>query len=697
MSLSSVDFQSQIASIMEVLANAAVAEICKVVDDGYAVVQLEMSQSQKESDFLRRKIKLLELQVARYRAERMKCADASLHSRFQGVRLFNRHGRETLTGASVQNRGRLVKSSMTNRQRDSQTQSIDIDQDPQQEVVTTSRCESADPVLVEPELLIVKIEGALESDDQERPAEGRRDPTSPPGGLRDVRAVDAGCSQMEVSGSDVITVVVHQSETEIEGESTQNLLDTGVDTRAGGPNMDMPCDDDMVKKEEHNTLGSSLPLAWTELGCDVEHPYSCPNCSKVFFMEADLQRHLARHAREKAFVCQLCGKGFICQSQLDVHQNVHTGERPYSCLVCERKFSHPSNLRRHEKGQTYQNSSMLVKEESLEDTQDHNKDSTPTRLQSTAVERSEKHRSACETPLQRSGPSAEDKERPFSSTSMTEAVPGCSSSSPSSQNEANFPVKSKRLRGASALDQSGNPAVKSDVILIDSPHDVTPSSLWKRRDGEPTRWTRAMDPISMAYQHHVLPSQAQRSPDQLMYSGDVIRDLTAPSVPLSAATEERQLHQHQLLPPWFGFQEALQHPHQNPSTSVGQSQGPQSQAQPHPSRPPYSCPICGRQYLHLCQLTTHQRVHTGEKPFQCTQCGKQFGQFCSLKRHQRVHTGEKPYRCVQCGKQFSTSNNLKVHQSVHTGEKRFHCSQCGKNFSFLSNLIRHQAVHAAGK
>uniref|UniRef100_A0A8C7VCR9 C2H2-type domain-containing protein n=1 Tax=Oncorhynchus mykiss TaxID=8022 RepID=A0A8C7VCR9_ONCMY len=63
-------FHTQIASIMEVLANAAVAEICKVVDNDYAVFRLEISQSQKENRGLRRKLQLMDLKVARERAER---------------------------------------------------------------------------------------------------------------------------------------------------------------------------------------------------------------------------------------------------------------------------------------------------------------------------------------------------------------------------------------------------------------------------------------------------------------------------------------------------------------------------------------------------------------------------------------------------------------------------------------------------
>nr|XP_046164609.1 gastrula zinc finger protein 5-1-like [Oncorhynchus gorbuscha] len=63
-------FHTQIASIMEVLASAAVADVCKLVDDDYAVFRLEITQSQKENRTLRRKLQLLELKVARERTER---------------------------------------------------------------------------------------------------------------------------------------------------------------------------------------------------------------------------------------------------------------------------------------------------------------------------------------------------------------------------------------------------------------------------------------------------------------------------------------------------------------------------------------------------------------------------------------------------------------------------------------------------
>uniref|UniRef100_A0A674ANI2 Neurotrophin receptor-interacting factor homolog n=1 Tax=Salmo trutta TaxID=8032 RepID=A0A674ANI2_SALTR len=82
-------FHTQIASIMEVLANAAVAEICKVVDDDYAVFRLEITQSQKENKALRRKLQLQELKVARERAERI-MRERVLASRPSSVKILDR-------------------------------------------------------------------------------------------------------------------------------------------------------------------------------------------------------------------------------------------------------------------------------------------------------------------------------------------------------------------------------------------------------------------------------------------------------------------------------------------------------------------------------------------------------------------------------------------------------------------------------
>lgn len=471
-----MDFHSQIASIMEMLANAAVAEICKVVDDGYAVVHLEMSRSQKENEFLRRKIKLLELQVTRYRAERVKGAEGSISSRFPGVRLLNRHNRDTLAGPSLQGRTRFLNRGPGAQQSVQKTQPINLDQDPDQEVVTTTKTESAEPEEEEEgELLIIKVEGALETG------------TNGDTGSKDARPARHH-SKVEVSGSDIVSIVVDRTaETDSSSNTTHSpqLELTQGDVRAGESqppaSSDTPtsCDDVTDSRKDNDaaldtsslTSKSSLSevividgggtsdkeaeeCEWSDEGntaldpssretgrrrdrheqntsptiqcvglesagqssvqvavsvfprhdtpgtssgvttssdahtvhqansssialhrpvthpnpnhsyqkpyssglhlafyhaVTMERPYGCTSCTKRFFLESDLQKHMARHTREKPYTCLVCGKSFVCQSQLDIHRNVHTGERPFSCSICNRRFSHPSNLKRHQK------------------------------------------------------------------------------------------------------------------------------------------------------------------------------------------------------------------------------------------------------------------------------------------------------------------------------------------------------------
>ncbi|XP_071260919.1 uncharacterized protein [Salvelinus alpinus] len=78
-------FHTEIASIMEVLANAAVADICKLVDNDYAVFRLEISQSQKENRALRRKLQLLELKVARERVLASRPSSVKILDRYRGM------------------------------------------------------------------------------------------------------------------------------------------------------------------------------------------------------------------------------------------------------------------------------------------------------------------------------------------------------------------------------------------------------------------------------------------------------------------------------------------------------------------------------------------------------------------------------------------------------------------------------------
>ncbi|XP_056136392.1 uncharacterized protein LOC130112894 [Lampris incognitus] len=947
-----VDFHTQIASIMEALANAAVAEICKVVDDGYAVVHLEMSQGQKENEFLRRKIKLLELQISRYRAERMKGLDGS--ARLPGVRLLNRQHRETLTsGSSLQGRTRFLNRGLGSQQSQQKTQPINLDQDPDQEVVTTTKTEAAEPEKQDNgELRIVKVEGAVETrkSKEETVADGCVSTrvgdsiTSPIGGLENLTDVETtGCStETEVSGSNIITFVVGQSDKDnISSDITHNVLLelTGGGVRAGeclpinGEIDAIPCSND--KEELENTLNYALPQVWANVSTHIndasahravvkasenvslwperqcndfasdnsvscntaississkssvsdvividdgatsdkkgkkihrsdvrknmiektnrliksddevvlpktqhvqielvgkssvqlklpdqagsvfgphdgpgtssgittphytttddthkarnqenttahlshlertgrdhysnnsshvalghpvsplsqrlshnarslsyqkpnhsgksnqrppfyssgdhlarihtamERPYGCTICTKGFYLEADLHKHMARHTREKPHICEICGKSFVCQSQLDIHKN----------------------------GQILQSlkslNSRRCKEENLEEVQED----------SIVAEPEGKHSPSTVLRRYPSSGKTEGKEQPSCSIYESETISESSSTSSITQTNSNLPF-SFPSDPTSAKRINLQETTQFDIIVIDSLPDkmddmcdVPLSCIQSGEGGTASRGGRNevqrgggditslqnQSDANARCQYQPLPyvqvKGTQNSPNEVMFNTNRTYNnclptfknpSVTPTVPIGTVESQEQ----QTSPLWSDIQQmpdnlshlSTNHPPstiqmQNiqPSTSQNQDSNLgdcQSQSQKQQLCLPYGCAFCSRRYAHLCQLRIHERVHTGEKPYQCAQCGKSFAQYCSLKRHQMVHTGERPYRCAQCGKQFSTSNNLKVHQSVHTGEKRFHCSRCGKNFSFLSNLIRHQTIHAAKK
>ncbi|KAK1790869.1 hypothetical protein P4O66_014719, partial [Electrophorus voltai] len=54
-------------------------------------------------------------------------------------------------------------------------------------------------------------------------------------------------------------------------------------------------------------------------------------------------------ARFKIYPCRECGKRFTQRNRLVSHQWVHTGERPFRCQICGKMFSRHDNCQRHER------------------------------------------------------------------------------------------------------------------------------------------------------------------------------------------------------------------------------------------------------------------------------------------------------------------------------------------------------------
>uniref|UniRef100_A0A8C9X188 C2H2-type domain-containing protein n=1 Tax=Sander lucioperca TaxID=283035 RepID=A0A8C9X188_SANLU len=285
--------------------------------------------------------------------------------------------------------------------------------------------QSAEPEEEVGELLIVKVEGTMETGatNHEVPVDActgsRGDAyTAPslPAASPDARC----CSQTEVSGSDIVTFVVdrtaetdssssdttHSSQLELAGSdvrawereplssdasmtpswdalpascddvtdgrrdnkaaldtSESSLSDVVVVDGGGGVtavgvvtghgsvqvqsstlsiNSSVSHQFNSIHHSHHKPFSSSFHLAFYH-AVTMERPYGCTSCTKRFFLESDLQKHMARHTREKPFTCTLCGKSF-----LRIHERVHTGEKPYQCVQCGKTFGQVCSLKRHQ-------------------------------------------------------------------------------------------------------------------------------------------------------------------------------------------------------------------------------------------------------------------------------------------------------------------------------------------------------------
>ncbi|XP_029612418.1 zinc finger protein OZF-like isoform X1 [Salmo trutta] len=78
-----------------------------------------------------------------------------------------------------------------------------------------------------------------------------------------------------------------------------------------------------------------------------EKPHRCHDCGKCFFRVGELTLHRRIHTGEKPHRCQVCGKCFARPSNLSSHIRIHTGEKSYSCHYCGKYFRHKGNLTTH--------------------------------------------------------------------------------------------------------------------------------------------------------------------------------------------------------------------------------------------------------------------------------------------------------------------------------------------------------------
>lgn len=108
--------------------------------------------------------------------------------------------------------------------------------------------------------------------------------------------------------------------------------------------------------------------------------------------------------------------------------------------------------------------------------------------------------------------------------------------------------------------------------------------------------------------------------------------------------------------------------------------------------------MCGFSSKRPQDLTRHRKlVHLKEVKHTCQTCGKGFLSLWQMKSHQLSHDEFKGFPCPEegCGKSFRCPNNLRQHIHVHQGVKHV-CQYCGESYSRTAYLHRHIKVNHLG-
>uniref|UniRef100_A0A3P8V6L0 Zinc finger protein 382-like n=1 Tax=Cynoglossus semilaevis TaxID=244447 RepID=A0A3P8V6L0_CYNSE len=376
----SLSLESQLMSIMDVLVKAAVVEISQLFSESSVNLRLHLSQSLKENEVLRTRMKVMRSELFSFRLQTRMNRPASRQILVRGIfskprakiPVIPKHTKaqklSKTESMSLQSENKISSTATQLQCPDDEAEGVIVIKDeddvgestpdaghgdfqsPGAQGSVSTGAQNLEPAVTfrvrseSDQLKIVSVHSQ-----RERPQQEESDTLFTASEIQAFTSLslDHTGSHDSLLGftTDCVPVKVEQDIGGLErnSQSEQNSQMSSTAFKFAVKPTIVRADDEMGRfshtdqfARQHSIVPHSLQKS---LGCSF--------CGEHFHSREALILHRATHTGEPPVHCNMCGKTFVNKTTLSIHMRIHTGEKPYACTQCGKRFTQNGSLKIH--------------------------------------------------------------------------------------------------------------------------------------------------------------------------------------------------------------------------------------------------------------------------------------------------------------------------------------------------------------